>query len=481
MTSNINYNKIALVAAYHEGYILDVPEKKCALLGPIAIASVIRSSGYDLTFIDYQTYKPNKGPIDVVNPTNLFNHIVDHLQEDDLPGVIALSCMIDMMPTVILATQLIKKRYPDIIIVLGGPGPSVNPEYIMNEFDSIDVLVYGEGELTFEEWLNNYKIVHGIESSIDVAGIIYRHENRVVANKRRERIGDFQQIPLPDYGLYSDINLIPFETSRGCPYKCIYCDAKSVWGNTVKNKSSQRIAEEIELIMNIHKGKDITFSLSDDNFTVNRRSIHEYCEVARQFKIKWYCFARLDCIDDALLCEMKRSGCIGLNFGVDTGSDRMMQILRKDLTIEQVFEALCTVERHFLAKNVVLSFMWGFPQERIDDYFDTLHLIAYCRSKGYDLHIFYLNLIPGSPLYHQYKTKLTPISGIKEKELLSSIRYSPKIILEDPSLYELIHKYPLLFSNYYYLKSEHLKRKGRLMNNFRKISSFQLEPDMFNG
>ncbi|MBM3251713.1 MAG: radical SAM protein, partial [Candidatus Omnitrophica bacterium] len=237
----------------------------------------------------------------------------------------------------------IKNILPEVNIVAGGVQTSTEPEYILNELP-IDIVARGEGEIIA------INLVEAINSGRDLAsikGISYKAGNGKILHNPDERVLDMDELPLippadfniDDYDLntpFMDGKTINIMFTRGCPYNCSYCSYKAISGQRSRSKSAQRQLEEIEYIMDtlgIHN-----FYFFDDSLGLHREIMVEFCRlvIERGLDIHWRGQTRVNLVDRELLELMKRAGLNQLSFGVESGDQEVLDLLRKRTTLQQI-------------------------------------------------------------------------------------------------------------------------------------------------
>jgi len=238
-----------------------------------------------------------------------------------------------------LAKQ-IKNWFQNIKIILGGPHLVNFGELSLKECSSIDYGVVGEGEETIVDLLNN------LENPQKVKGIIYR-DGKVIKTEPRPYIENLDKLPLPawhllpmgkyKYTLGRRKGFAILFSSRGCPYNCIFCDSKERFGKTTRYRSVESLIEEIDLLYNQHKVREIIFY--DDTFTLNKQRIYDLCQRLEKYNLLWECRTRINCVDYNLLKAMTKAGCYRIRFGVESGNQRILNILKKGITLEQARDA----------------------------------------------------------------------------------------------------------------------------------------------
>jgi len=314
-------------------------------------------------------------------------------------------------PQFALAKNLVKqlkRELPTAFYVCGGVHVTALPEASLSEL-GIDCVVLGEGEYTMQELCERLESGTSLE---DVKGIAYLDEEKrkVTVNERRPLIEDLDDIPFPAWHLVDlEKYLVPpgpirglwlerciyMICSRGCPYRCIFCGSNLIFGRRVRHRSVGNVIDEISLLIDKYRINGIWFM--DDTFTVNSRWVIEFSRALRRnrMNIKWGCQARVNTVSEAMLQEMKRSGCSQLDFGVESGSAKVLKILGKDTDPKMVRDAFRLTKRFGL--RALATFMIGNPGENIEDIAMTFKLAKEI-APDY-VNFYYATPYPGTMLY----------------------------------------------------------------------------------
>jgi anaerobic magnesium-protoporphyrin IX monomethyl ester cyclase len=217
---------------------------------------------------------------------------------------------------------LLKDRFPDKIIVAGGPHPILWKENCLKECEALDIVVCGEGEYIMQELCSTLESKGSLN---EVAGIIWRGEEGVKVNSPRPYVEDLNKVPFPDRSLVAFNKYIPtisnykrlpsgtMMASRGCPYFCTFCQAI----RNVRFRNPENVLDELEELVNKYGIRDVTFY--DETFTLNRENVLKISEgmTERKLDLTWAANARPQGLDEMLLRKMKESGCWRLLFGIE--------------------------------------------------------------------------------------------------------------------------------------------------------------------
>jgi len=361
-------------------------------LGILYLASVLRKDGYQVSVIDASSLG--------LSQKDLIENIVA-LQ----PKYLGISATTLSISHAAALSDEIKKTLTDTKIIIGGPHLTAIPEETMERFRSFDFGVIGEGEETIKELIQTLE--HGGDIS-DVPGIIFRQTDSVVKTVPRVFINDLDRLPFPAWDLLADFpnryHPPPFRfkrlpasyivTTRGCPYKCIFCD-RSVFGNKCRGHNAEYILELIEHLYQSFGVREIL--IEDDTFITFKKRLVEVCEgiLKRGIKISWSCLGRADAVTPEILMIMKKAGCWSISYGIETGDAEVLKFIGKNITLEQVEKAVrLTKKAGILSKGF---FIMGHPTDTHDTIKKTIDFAL--RIPLDDISISMMTPFPGSKLY----------------------------------------------------------------------------------
>lgn len=273
-------------------------------LGIAWLAAVLRENGFK-----------NVSLIDSVINKQSNNEIVELLKKED-PDIIGLSFGTQNRFYAFDSAKSIKKNFPKIPIVVGGPHPTLTADDTLQNIPEIDIVVRGEGEYTF---LDLVRTINKKGDLRGVKGISFRSKKgEIIRNQNREPIQDLDALPMPARDLLpindyrqtiplSDKICTSMITSRGCPYNCVYCSTSEQWGHKIRHRSVKNVVDEIEYLMKTYKLDGVGFF--DDVFTMDKKRAIGICQeiIKRKLNIYWWCEARANTIDKELVGWMKKS------------------------------------------------------------------------------------------------------------------------------------------------------------------------------
>jgi len=373
----------------------------CEPLGLLYIASVLEQHGVEVEVID---------------------GVAEGLRHEDLqcrmiesgPDVVGIGCMMtetfsDAMETANTA----KSAVPEAKVVIGGHYASFVADKIIETFPDVDYVVVGEGEYTF------FDLVRSIENKHDageIKGIAFRHDGKAVFTGARKPIQNLDIIPFPAKHLVANacygnlslggssyyISLKNFSgmiTSRGCPFRCIFCSCTAFSGNTVRYRSPENVVSEIEHLVN-DDGIEQIF-IADDNFLMFPRRVMEICRLIKERKIDvdWLCEGRVDTASEKMYNSMADAGCRIIFFGIESGSQRVLDYYRKKTTVEKGEQAIAMAQRAGI--DVIGSMMVGAPVETEEDFQKTLDFIDRTDMDAINMNT--LKVLPGTELWRQFE------------------------------------------------------------------------------
>ena len=329
-----------------------------------------------------------------------YDDLAGHI-EGERPDLVGITTMTFTLLDVVRTVEVVRRAAPGARVVLGGPHVHLFPrESVL--LPGVDFAIMGEGE-------------HSIVALCDrlddpgrwseVPGLVFRRDGEVVANERPGLIEDLDALPFPardltPYHRYSSVlarrrPVTTMFTSRGCPYRCTFCDRPHL-GKKFRAHSARRVVDEMEecVRMGIHE-----ILVYDDTFTVSRRRVLEICaEIQRRgLDVAWDIRARVDTVDEEVLRALRAAGCERIHYGVEAGSDKFMAVLNKGITVDQARRAFRLTRQAGIA--TLAYFMIGIPGETEADIRQTMRL---ARELDPDVvHITILTPFPGTEIYRQ--------------------------------------------------------------------------------
>lgn len=288
------------------------------------------------------------------------------------------------------------------IKILIGPHGSALPKETLDWIPELDIVVYGEPEITVLEVIRSLIENKPLSS---VRGIYYRLDDSVINTGPRPVLEEINSLPfpardlLPNKSYFSPYSsgVTALQTTRGCPGQCTFCDSHLLNGRLYRPRNPGCVVDEMEECVNKFKIK--YFAIIDHTFTANRTFVEQVCNglIKRGLyrKILWSCNTRVDMLNDQLVLLMKRAGCIQIGIGIESGSNTKLALLHKNITEAQIKEAIQRIKRHgIIAMGYAII---GFPQ-------DTRESIKETRKKIFDfnphaLQLSFASPLPGSELY----------------------------------------------------------------------------------
>lgn len=321
------------------------------------------------------------------------------------PDIIGITAIITQYKEVKRLSTFFKKRYPKALIVVGGPLASSVPELLLNKTD-VNVCIKGEGEMAIKEIIKNN--ILGIvefppEENIDVFEFPSYHlfptevyiNNPIAAdNVNKWKNGMFK------YGIKPrrSINMIG---SRGCAWNCIYC-YHNYMGQGWRMRSAKNILQEMEWLKEIYNIEYVHFT--DDAFASSKKKIKEFCiEKSNNNKtrdIKWSCAGRANVVDEEMIKYMIDSGCEGICYGLESGSQSILNTMNKKIKLQQYEHAIKLNRKYFRYEDY--TFIVGTPGESIDTITES---IEFCKNmEVVPTAVFYMTPYPGTPLFNQLVT-----------------------------------------------------------------------------
>ncbi len=345
-------------------------------LGLAYLGAALEHAGVQVKILDYVVYPYRRDTLGSVLK-NFKPHIA---------GATAVTMTFDHAKQVLKSVKTIDPR---ILTVMGGPHVTFCARESLETFPELDVVVLGEGEETFVD------LTKAVERGQDlnrVNGITYRIGSQINSTAKRKLIQNLDALPLParhllPLGRYRTLGLpISMTTSRGCPYKCIFCVGRKMVGAKVRYHSIDRVVAELEHLANLEFQQ---INIADDLFTANQKHCLAVCEeiLKRKIDINWTSFARVDTVTENLLSKMKAAGCTAVSFGIESANPDILKTIKKGITVQQIIDAVRMCRR--VGIRPYASFILGLPGETQDTIKESAVLAAKLQQEGlaYGFHI----------------------------------------------------------------------------------------------
>ena len=400
--------KVALVYPYfhpaNDNSIFRFPP-----LGLGYVAAALKKRGFEVELVDC-TFMQQRQAVERIKRAE--------------PQIVGFYSMFSMKKTALeLAYTLRNEGLDDCLFVVGGPLPSWSPESFLDIFD---VVAVGEGEQTMSDLADC--VAQGKKLS-GVKGLIFRDGKNIVNTGPREFIENLDSLSFPSRDLFDNdaykkyyLNNFGYSTtsmitSRGCPFSCDFC-SRPIFGADMRTRSVKNIVDEVEEIARL--GYDRVW-FADDCFTLNRNHLLDVCdEIAqRGLDVGWECLSRVDTMDAQVAEGMKRAGCIGVFFGIESGNDSVLSMMKKRITTTQAQRAVYAARAAGL--KVGAFFIVGYPGESNKTVLDTVRF-----ASGLPLDYLSFTLpypIPGTPLYERVKDNGVSIEDWEEPKNYRLIRH----------------------------------------------------------
>lgn len=384
--------KILFVVALSQERFNCIPD-----IGQGYLASIARAAGHEVRLLDclLERYDYDE-----------FAKYVSECQPA-LVGVKAYSCDIESVREML---RIVRNVSPQTITVVGGPHPTCeNPDRLFKQLPEADYAFAGEAEPGFAPFLE--EVASGSTDLSDIPGLLWKDGDGTIRVNPKTYVGDLDSLEFPAWDLIdprkyrwgysfmtSKLPAAPMSMTRGCPYSCTFCGSHMITGRKVRKRSVDNIIDEMKLLKRNYGVRAI--DIVDENFAFDRDFVVELCErlLSESIGIEWNCpyGVRLDSLDEELVRLMARSGCFGMSLGVESGSQRVLDSIKKRLTVEEIVEKVGMIKR---VSKIRLQgyFVFGFPDETREEIEQTIRL---ARSLPFDLVTFCpLRVTPGTEIY----------------------------------------------------------------------------------
>ncbi|MBW2007604.1 MAG: B12-binding domain-containing radical SAM protein [Deltaproteobacteria bacterium] len=354
--------------------------------GLASLATCYRKAGFEVEILDGQALQLSKEEILAqIAPLDF-----------DVAGISAFSTQ---YPAVKLIAEHIKKRRK-VPVITGGALATYQAEMVLRT-TRVDICVIGEGEISGIEILRSWNDLGKVK------GIAFKQDGRVFFTPPQDRFIDLDELPLPDFCLFDvekylrqqnayarkqnpGIPAMAVITSRGCPYSCRFCSKSS---QHFRSMSPKKIYEMLEALKREFHIEEVSFG--DELFLFSKSRFRELTPLLASLNIPWGGQARVNLMDKEFLEMIKRAGCVGLGYGIESGSQRILDNMNKKITVAQIEFAMKYTTKLKIPIKVQLIF--GYPGEDETTVQETIDLFKRVDHPGRRFNV--ITPIPGSKLY----------------------------------------------------------------------------------
>lgn len=373
--------------------------------------------------------------IDAIKDRLTVRNIIKKLERKKF-DVVGFQCYTVDFNTVKMLARLSKKIKPKPILIAGGPQPTLDPMNTLKYID-VDYIFLGDSEISFSMFVRLLKNKKLTKSKISkIPGFAYRNKNKIKVNpisypedldkyNPSWRLYGLKDYPLAPHGAFCKQSPIaPLIITRGCPFNCKYCGGPKISGRRIRSHSVDFIIKQIEILVKKYGIKEV--HIEDDNFTMDREFVKRFCKmlIKKRFGITWTCpnGVRVDTLDEKLLNLMKKSGLYSLSVGIESGSDRVRKLMRKNLDTKTIEEKIKLIRKCGI--DVIGFFIVGYPGETVEDINKTIDFACRLDLKRATFSAF--KPFPGTDIYEEL-VKLGELSNIDYDNFsLEKIVWAPK-------------------------------------------------------
>ncbi|MDD5556399.1 MAG: radical SAM protein [bacterium] len=435
-------------------------ENNVAPLGICYLAASLRKRGYGVSIIDATTFKmPSRKVLQAV------------LQE--APDYIGITATSPAIPSAADIAAQLKGNGVRAPIIIGGVHVTNKPFETLDAYPAFDIGVLGDGEEVLPAILD---CLREGRSPASLKGVASRQNGRTIVSEGINVVRDLDALPLPAWDLLCDfprayrpapqyfyrLPSATLVTSRGCPGKCIFC-AKSINRRKVASHSASSVIGMIEHLMSRYGVRDIFFF--DDTFLFSRKRAIEICTsmIERRLPVSWCCFCRGGEVDPELLGLMKRSGCYQVSIGVESGDQRILDILGKNIPLEKTIESIRFI--HGAGIRVHGFFIIGSPGETEESIRRTMALIRHSPFSSIQLSYF-------SPLPGTAAEEMVAAYGRIRSDVIASNLWEPVFIPRDLDVRRMEQYYRKILRGFFFSPRRLLIYCFRVLTHPRHLSAY---------
>ncbi len=366
--------KVLLIHPYflfdrkHEDNVTAMP------MGVYYLGAICKAEGHDVYCVNWSA--PNIASKEIVDTLRNFH-----------PDVVGFSIFHGNRWGALDIAACVRELLPKAVIVFGGVGATFLSNFLLHNFACIDVIVMGEGDISFPALLRALRYYDSLHT---VPGIAFRHDGGIVQTEPPYPVQDLDDLPMPA----AQYTFQHLALTRGCPGKCTFCGSPRFWGPKIRSHSPEYFVEQMRLL---HARGVRFFYVSDDTFTLRKDAVLRVCDLVRShgLHVQWAAISRVDCVDAEILTAMRQAGCIQVSYGVESGAPEIRKMMRKNVSNEQIEHAFrLTTEHGLLARAYIIYGSPGETDETIQASMQLSRRIKPCISLFHVMSVF-----PGTELY----------------------------------------------------------------------------------
>lgn len=362
-------------------------------LGLAYIAGFLQRAGHSVAILDIDGYGYDKKAVeDIISKSDC-----------DCFGIGGLSPSYRYVKWL---SSVIRSHHSNKVIIAGNMVAIAQPETLLKNSE-VDIAVIGEGEATCKELLD---ALEGPGNLNEINGICYKKDGGIHFTPPRERLRNLDELPFPAWELFpvrtylrnpiyreSGLRSLNISTTRGCPYDCTFCSR--VFGRAVTRRSAGSIVDEIKELIKRYQVQYV--AIIDDLFISDQKHVYEFCDkmIAERVKIRWGAGGRVNLVNEPLLKKMKEAGCDLLSFGFESGSQEILNNMKKNVKVGQAEKAIELTRKAGI--RPIGSFMFGMFGETQETLDQTIDFIK--RTGLPNRRLFFTTPYPDTPIYETAK------------------------------------------------------------------------------
>lgn len=450
-----------------------------APVGMLYLVASLEKHGRAVDFRDYQL----AGCRDPHSPREVVRFLEGHAP------VVGLGCMMKELPLAVLTARLLKEAQPEVFVILGGTGPSPVARELLEAFPWVDAVAVGEADHTLLEALDALRAGGDLGR---VKGLFSRRGADIVHGGSRPPIEDLDALPLPAYASVdvSGYNTVYVSGSRGCLFRCTFCDQPVFWKRHVRTRSAAGIFRELAALACLKPSWSVTFA--DNIFCTSRKALDDFVREFRRSPLRFSFGAnqRVELVTPATTELLREMGTSLVLFGIESGSVPVLRRIGKAFTPDQALEAIrLTADAVPLT---VASFMYGYPFETIEDFVATLDLVrrmlALPTRNPVVLQLHHLSPLAGTPLFAEFGRRMrwsSEAGVVTSSDNQGAYRVTSFVdgkVLVTPSgarvrrtaprgIRELVRAHPRIFPSYHAYRSPDRLAKERILSHLLDLAA----------